>query len=230
MTFFIAYTYIFRSEHGILSTCYPASQLEDFGGPLCCECNGWKEMKKISLREAAKHQAPWNLFTANACKCTTGCRTQNNANVWKRILVVPVTVMLGNDVLINKISSFFVQMNQRCNTKTVISRKKMKWQVKRVSCVSKNINSNHVYWWHLLIQVPWLKSLDLMQNDKLTLEAIQCLNDKHIHAAHKIMHQQFDKLHGLQSTLLEQVGTAQGFSPVDGRGEGKYRLKLMRDN
>ena len=74
MTFLI--TYIFRSEHGILSTCYPASQLEDFGGPLCCERNGWKEMKKISLREAAKHQAPWNLFTGNACKCTTGCRTK----------------------------------------------------------------------------------------------------------------------------------------------------------
>ena len=31
MTFF--YYLYFRSEHGILSTCYPASQLEDFGGP-----------------------------------------------------------------------------------------------------------------------------------------------------------------------------------------------------
>ena len=69
-------TYVFRSEHGILSTCYPASQLEDYSGPLCCEVIEWKEMKRISLREAAKHQAPWNLFTANACKCTTGCRTK----------------------------------------------------------------------------------------------------------------------------------------------------------
>ena len=77
--------------------------------------------------------------------------------------------------------------------------------------------------------MPWLKSLDLMQNDKLTLEANQCLNDKHILAAHKILHQQFDKLHGLQLTLLEQVGTALAFSPVDRKGEGKYRLKLMRD-
>ena len=67
--------------------------------------------------------------------------------------------------------------------------------------------------------MPWLKSLDVMKNDKLRLDAKQSVYDKHIHAAHKIMHQQFDKLHGLQSTLLEQVGTAQGFSPVDGRGE-----------
>ena len=72
--------------------------------------------------------------------------------------------------------------------------------------------------------MPWLKSLDLMQNDKLTLEEKQCLNDKHILAAHKILHQQFDKLHGLQSTLLEQVGTATGFSPVDVNGEGKYNV------
>ena len=67
----------------------------------------------------------------------------------------------------------------------------------------------------------WLKSLDLMQNDKLTLEAKKCLNGKHIFAVHKILHRQFDSLQELQSTLLEQVGTATGFSPVDGRGQGK---------
>ena len=110
-----------------------------------------------------------------------------------------------------------------------IKKKKMKWQVKKkVTHVSKNINSIELKSWHLLIQVPWLKSLDLIQNDKLTLEAKQCLNDKHILAAHQILHQQFDKLQGFQSTLLEQVGTAPEFSPVDGGGdsEGKHRLKF----
>ena len=65
--------------------------------------------------------------------------------------------------------------------------------------------------------MPWLKSLDLMQNDRLNLEAKQCLNEKHILAAHKILHQHFDKRHWIQSILLEQGGTAEGFSPVDGR-------------
>ena len=48
MTFFI--TYVFRSKHGILSTCYPASQLVDYSGPLCCAANGWKEMR-IDLQQ-----------------------------------------------------------------------------------------------------------------------------------------------------------------------------------
>ena len=53
--------------------------------------------------------------------------------------------------------------------------------------------------------------LDLMLNDKLTLKAKLCLNDKQNLVAHEISHQQFDKLHGLQSTILEHVGTAPGF-------------------
>ena len=32
-------TYIFRSEHVMLSTCFPASLLDDYSGPV----NGWKE-------------------------------------------------------------------------------------------------------------------------------------------------------------------------------------------
>ena len=65
-----------RSEHGVLSHCYPASKLERYDGPLACCVEGWKEELKVSLRAAAKLQAPWNKFTANSCRCTTGCSTK----------------------------------------------------------------------------------------------------------------------------------------------------------
>ena len=65
-----------RSEHGVLSHCYPASELERYDGPLACCVEGWKEELKVSLRAAAKLQAPWNKFTANSCRCTTGCSTK----------------------------------------------------------------------------------------------------------------------------------------------------------
>ena len=136
MTFFI--TCIFRSEHGILSTCYPASQLEDFGGPLCC---GWKEMKKVSLREAAKHQAPWNLFTANACKCTTGCRTKQ-CRCLKKNLGCTSHCHAWKQCSNQQDTKLFVQMNQRCNKKNCDIKKNNEMaSKKRVSCVSININS-----------------------------------------------------------------------------------------
>ena len=56
--------------------CYPANELERYDGPLGCCVEGWEKEQRISLREAAKQQAPWNKFTENSCKCTTGCSTK----------------------------------------------------------------------------------------------------------------------------------------------------------
>ena len=141
MTFFI--TYIFRSEHGILSTCYPASQLEDFGGQLCCEFNGWKEMKKISLREAAKHQAQslWNLFTANACKCTTGCRTKQ-CRCLKKNLGCTSHCHAGKQCSNQQDTKLFCANESKVQQKNFdIEEKNEMASKKRVSWVSKNINS-----------------------------------------------------------------------------------------
>jgi hypothetical protein len=65
--------YRLRSEHGILKNCFPSNELERYTGPLNCAVEGWEKDKWLSLREAAKHQAPWNRFTDNVCKCKGGC-------------------------------------------------------------------------------------------------------------------------------------------------------------
>ena len=45
-------------------------------GSLPWSVQWWQQAASTSLREAAREQAPWNQFVANACKCTTGCVTQ----------------------------------------------------------------------------------------------------------------------------------------------------------
>ena len=68
-------------------------------------------MKKISLQEAAKHQAPGIYLK-------THHRLSNKTMpMFERVLVVPVTVMVGNNALINKTPSFVVQVNPRCYKK-----------------------------------------------------------------------------------------------------------------
>ena len=62
-----------RCQHGVLRVCYTANELERFNGHVICSADNWKDEPCISLREAARQQAPWNHFVSNACKCTTGC-------------------------------------------------------------------------------------------------------------------------------------------------------------
>lgn len=65
-----------RCDHGVLNVCYSPSELEEFVGCLNCSVEGWEDVSRVSLREAARKHAPWNAFVANACKCTTGCVTR----------------------------------------------------------------------------------------------------------------------------------------------------------
>ena len=60
----------------MLKICYPANELEEYSGPLSCTIDGWKDAPVLSLREAAKQQAPWNAFVDNICRCTAGCGTR----------------------------------------------------------------------------------------------------------------------------------------------------------
>ena len=59
-------SYYHRYEHGVIKNCYPADQLEIYTGCLTFMTDGWKDEPTVSLREAARKQAPWNAFTANA--------------------------------------------------------------------------------------------------------------------------------------------------------------------
>ena len=68
--------YTYRTQSGVLNVSYPASELEEYTGTLSWAEQGWEQDGSISLREAAKKQAPWNRFVANSCKCTTGCATR----------------------------------------------------------------------------------------------------------------------------------------------------------
>lgn len=65
-----------RCEHGVLKSCYPSGELEEHNSSLPLTTGGWKEVSLLSLREAARLSSPWNAFTANICKCTTGCTTR----------------------------------------------------------------------------------------------------------------------------------------------------------
>lgn len=61
---------------GVLNTCYGAGDLELFTGSFEFEVEGWRSMPVLSVREAAKLQAPWNSFTKNRCTCKSRCNTK----------------------------------------------------------------------------------------------------------------------------------------------------------
>ena len=95
-------------------------------------------MKKISLREAAKHQAPWNLFTANACKCTTGCRTKQ-CRCLKKNLGCTSHCHAGKQCSNQQDTKLFCANKSQKNCD--IKKNNEMVSKKRVLCVSKIINS-----------------------------------------------------------------------------------------
>ena len=59
----------------------------------------------------------------------------------------------------------------------------------------------------------WVKDLDLRQIDKNVIAAkTGMLTDRHMYAAHKLLHQQFPDIEGCHSTLLAQT---KSFPPVN---------------
>ena len=69
--------YRLRCKYGVLSTCFHAGNLESFSGTYNISVDGWESQPRISLREAARQQAPWNSFTKNRCNCQPGaCDTR----------------------------------------------------------------------------------------------------------------------------------------------------------
>ncbi|KAL5503594.1 hypothetical protein EMCRGX_G010567 [Ephydatia muelleri] len=77
--------YRLRCQHGVLNVCYTAGELEKFNGSVVCTEENWQNQRFISLREAARKQAPWNHFVSNACKCKTGCLNRKCQCVRKNI-------------------------------------------------------------------------------------------------------------------------------------------------
>ena len=68
--------YRLRCKSGVLKVCYHAGDLEAYSGSYGIPVIGWKEAARVSLREAAKQSAPWNVFTGNRCNCSGACDTQ----------------------------------------------------------------------------------------------------------------------------------------------------------
>lgn len=69
--------YRLRCSSGVLDRCYRADDLEPFAGSYSIPENGWEKDTRISLREAARNQAPWNAFIGNRCNCRSGtCDTR----------------------------------------------------------------------------------------------------------------------------------------------------------
>ncbi len=72
---FIYCVFYKRSEHEVICNCYPVDQLQSYSGSLPFGLDGRKDAPTVSLCEAAKKQAPWNVFTDNACQCRSACGT-----------------------------------------------------------------------------------------------------------------------------------------------------------
>ena len=64
--------YRLRCSYGVLNRCYRAGDLEPFSAGYSIPVDGWEEEPHISLREAARNQAPWNAFAGNKCNCCPG--------------------------------------------------------------------------------------------------------------------------------------------------------------
>ena len=60
-----SYVFNFRCQHGVLNVCYTAGELEKYNGSGMCEVENWQNQPFISLREAARKQAPWNPMLAS---------------------------------------------------------------------------------------------------------------------------------------------------------------------
>ena len=54
-------------KSGVIQRCYEAGNLELYRGQYDIPLDGWENEPRISLKEAAKNQAPWNSFTDNKC-------------------------------------------------------------------------------------------------------------------------------------------------------------------
>ena len=64
--------YRLQCSYRVLNRCYRAGDLETFSAGYSIPVDGWEEEPRISLREAARNQAPWNAFTGNKCNCCPG--------------------------------------------------------------------------------------------------------------------------------------------------------------
>ena len=69
--------YRLRCKHGVLATCFHASDLEPFEASYGIPVDGWVWEPRISVREAARLQSPWNSFTKSQCQCkANACDTR----------------------------------------------------------------------------------------------------------------------------------------------------------
>lgn len=69
--------YRLRCKYGVLKTCFDAGDLECFQSTYNIPIDGWKDQPKVTVREAARQQAPCNAFIKNRCNCKAGtCNTR----------------------------------------------------------------------------------------------------------------------------------------------------------
>ena len=57
--------YRLRCQSGVLKHCYTASDLEPYSGSYDMSPDNWEKLPRVTLREAARNQAPWNVFQGN---------------------------------------------------------------------------------------------------------------------------------------------------------------------
>ena len=66
------FLYKLQCTHGVLTTCYPGSELEAHTGPVNI-ISDWKSASTVSLREAAKKSNPLYLYYGTFCNCKGDC-------------------------------------------------------------------------------------------------------------------------------------------------------------
>ena len=100
---------------------------------------------------------------------------------------------------------------------SVLNKDQKQWVSCKVNCLCSDFSSLL-----LLLPLQWVHSLDLKSNDRIVIQKNGLLNDKHMHAVHKLLRKQFPHINGLQSTLLSQKC---GFSSVS--SDGKYQCVVI---
>lgn len=190
------FLYRLRCKFGVLSTLYPASELEEYRGPEQLEVHGWEIAPKIGLREAAKRANPANTYYGTSCHCKKGCHGKQCSC---RRAKKPCSTRCHSGKACSN-----CQLNAPPSLDTSPSLNappsldaspSLDIPPQSPICIDDSCPSPPPTQW-------WVRELQLQCSDKVTLENGSWLSDVHISAAQRLLQLQFPEIGGLQPPVL----------------------------
>ncbi len=187
-----SFKFYFRCKHGVLSICYGEGDLEPFSGKLQLSTDGWKSAPVLSLREAARLLNPQNEFQGGSCKCKSECKTLKCACRKKGSICS--SKCHGGRSCSNCPQPEQQNASDECKSP---ARKRH-----RGAGHSKNTPIEVSESTEVKDMNTWVPRLNLSDADRVELQDGDCLSDKHITAAQKLLKKQFPLVGGLQPPTL----------------------------